>query len=139
MVMNKFAKEMMQYANDAAQVENPYEYWESAYDDPGFKVFMPLITHPTWEDDKVYRRKRGEITKTVSFPKPETLKPVEGTDIYIVNLSLNYQKFSVTKEKWKNDLYLNQLYSGIVHLDFDSASKHAEALNKLTIFIADEI
>ena len=67
MSVNKHAALMLQYAQDWAETDKPWERWEVA----AFgNKFVPLHVHPGWRKEHEYRRKPHMMTYTVTIPKP---------------------------------------------------------------------
>ena len=48
------AEKMMQYAKDATITEKPWELWEYR---GRFQEWRNLLSHPSWDDNREYRRK----------------------------------------------------------------------------------
>lgn len=61
MTAHKHATLMLQYAHDAATTDKPWEWWEAKL--PGYRGFMPLVSHPMWVEAGEYRRVGKVITK----------------------------------------------------------------------------
>lgn len=121
-------KEMMQYAEDAAIHDRPWELWECIgiiTDD----LWTPCTHHPKWNDSLKYRRK----TKTINIngfevPEPVRLKPNNGDEFFHVNFIGN-PYFSI----WRDTKSDNKLFClGLVHLTMDNARIHANALASFT-------
>ena len=67
MTAHKHAALMMQYAQDWAETDEPWERWEVA----AFgNKFVPLHVHPGWREEHEYRRKPRTMTYTVTIPEP---------------------------------------------------------------------
>ena len=80
MTPHKHAALMMQYAQDWAETDEPWERWEVA----AFgNKFVPLHVHPGWREEHEYRRKPHMMTYTVTMPKPIQKAPDIGAVVYI--------------------------------------------------------
>ena len=80
MSTNKHAALMLQYAQDWAETDEPWERWEvSAF---GNK-FVPLHVHPGWREEHEYRRKPRTLTYTVTIPEPLREAPGVGEAYYV--------------------------------------------------------
>ena len=80
MTAHKHAHLMAQYAQDAAETDEPWERWEVA----AFgNKFVPLHVHPGWREEHEYRRKPKTLTYTVTIPEPLREAPEVGTIVYI--------------------------------------------------------
>ena len=68
MTSHKHAALMLQYAQDAAETDRPWERWEvriAANVQPN-AVFERMSFHPQWDTNNEYRRKPQIIKVTVS-------------------------------------------------------------------------
>ena len=80
MTPNKHAALILQYAQDWAETDEPWERWEVA----AFgNKFVPLHVHPGWREEHEYRRKPHMMTYTVTIPKPIREAPDSGAVVYI--------------------------------------------------------
>ena len=67
MTSHKHAALMLQYAQDWAETDEPWERWEVA----AFgNKFVPLHVHPGWREEHEYRRKPRTMTYKVTIPEP---------------------------------------------------------------------
>ena len=82
MTAHKHAALMLQYAQDAAETDKPWERWE--YNNPKEGVvWNPFImTHPAWLPECEYRRKPHTMTYTVTIPEPLREAPEVGSIFY---------------------------------------------------------
>ena len=82
MTAHKHAALMLQYAQDAAETDKPWERWE--YNNPKEGVvWNPFImTHPSWLPECEYRRKPHTMTYTVTIPEPLREAPEVGSIFY---------------------------------------------------------
>ena len=80
MTTNKHAALMLQYAQDWAETDEPWERWEVA----AFgNKFVPLHVHPGWREEHEYRRKPNMMTYTVTIPEPLREAPGVGEAYYV--------------------------------------------------------
>ena len=80
MTTNKHAALMLQYAQDWAETDEPWERWEVA----AFgNKFVPLHVHPGWRKEHEYRRKPHMMTYTVTIPEPLREAPGVGEAYYV--------------------------------------------------------
>ena len=80
MTTNKHAALMLQYAQDWAETDEPWERWEVA----AFgNKFVPLHVHPGWREEHEYRRKPRTLTYTVTIPEPLREAPGVGEAYYV--------------------------------------------------------
>ena len=83
MTTNKHAALMLQYAQDWAETDEPWERWEVA----AFgNKFVPLHVHPGWRKEHEYRRKPRTMTYTVTIPEPLREAPEVGEWYYYSDL-----------------------------------------------------
>ena len=128
---HKHAENMALYAQDAMETDKPWELWE-----------MRLPANKTWSNctdgdmhfslQFEYRRKPKIVSvtlengETVSWPEPERRQP---------NLGFNYfhiQGSCTVKQGWFGDNDdMDRLDAGIVHLTYEAACKHRDALLKI--------
>ena len=85
MTAYKHAALMLQYAQDAAETDKPWERWEF---EVKYGVWCNLSEHPAWLEHKEYRRKpqvirvgRHELLKPIAFTPPKD------TIYWVINLS----------------------------------------------------
>ena len=82
MTSHKHAALMMQYAQDWAETDEPWDRWEVA----AFgNKFVPLHVHPGWRKEHEYRRKPRTMTYTVTIPEPMLEEPEAGTDFFLAD------------------------------------------------------
>lgn len=128
MTAHKHAALMLQYAQDAAETEKPWERWEYNND----RGWQQCEEHPTWFVCSEYRRK-PEIIKVGrhEFPKPITKRPKEGTMYWTIE-SGGKIGFYAERYKWQqngeDELVIQQ---GLAHLTEEAAQAHADVLNAI--------
>ena len=80
MTAHKHAHLMAQYAQDAAETDEPWERWETAIS--GNK-WCSLPGNPIWGEHAEYRRKPRTLTDTVTIPEPMREAPKDGNEYYV--------------------------------------------------------
>ena len=83
MTAHKHAALMLQYAQDAAETDKPWERWEAAASNNKWEA---LHNHPGWLNAYEYRRKPRTMTYTVTIPEPLREAPELDTEYYLVSL-----------------------------------------------------
>ena len=78
MTAHKHAALMLQYAQDAAETDKPWERWEWK----GGRGWYPLANEFTFSIHHEYRRKPKTLTYTVTIPEPLREAPKEGEKYY---------------------------------------------------------
>ena len=79
MTAHKHAALMLQYAQDAAETDKPWERWEWK----GGGGWYPLASEFAFSIHYEYRRKPKTLTYTVTIPEPLREAPEVGTIVYI--------------------------------------------------------
>ena len=120
---------MTLYAEDAQETETPWERWEYQVRDGGTPaIWRNLIRHPGWHPLDLYRQKPPTI-EVNGIPVPPPVKEIpEGMwNIHIADPTLNgwSQGYGLQEHCFPLERYLSR---GMVHLDKDSAIKHAKAM-----------
>ena len=114
MTAHKHADLMLQYAQDAAETDKPWERWEV----------------------NEYRRKPQPIKvsvngKNTEFPEPVKIAPPDGTRYWMPTQRAAFG-FDVQKYVWEGDDgdfgFLNH---GLIHLSPEAAQAHADVLNAI--------
>lgn len=128
MTAHKHAALMLQYAQDAAETERPWERWEFKTDGG---TWVELIKNPSWFEDRKYRRKPQVIrVGRHEFPKPLTEAPEEGTDYFYIRVGDTC--FEASSDNWIGSAYdLMRLESRRVHPTREAAQAHADVLNAI--------
>lgn len=129
MTAHKHAALMLQYAQDAAETDRPWERWEFEVKSD---VWCNLSEHPAWLENKNYRRKPQVIrVGRHEFPKPITEVPEEGTVYWTIEVD-GWNGFYVEHYKWlKNGEDESCIRQGLIHLSESAAQAHANALNAI--------
>ena len=70
MTAHKHAALMLQYAQDAAETDKPWERWEYNKPNEGVVWYPFTMSHPSWMPECEYRRKPRTMTYTVTIPEP---------------------------------------------------------------------
>ena len=128
MTAHKHAELMLQYAQDAAETERPWERWEFKTDGD---TWVELSKNPSWFEDRKYRRKPQVIrVGRHEFPKPLTEAPEEGTDYFYIRVGDTC--FEASSDNWIGSAYdLMRLESRRVHSTREAAQSHANVLNAI--------
>ena len=127
MTAHKHAALMLQYAQDAAETDTPWERWEV-----GLKgEWYPLSANPAWELTQGYRRKPQVIrVGRHEFPKPISNAPLNTINYFLVTAWNGC--FDVDADTWVNSKLDNmRLESWRVHLTREAAKAHADVLNAI--------
>ena len=126
MTAHKHASLMLQYAQDAAETDRPWERWEFEVKSG---VWCNLSEHPAWLEHKEYRRKPQVIrVGRHEFPKPITRELNGGTDYFYVRVGDTC--FEVDSDNWIGcDYDLMRFASRRIHLTKEAAQAHAAVLN----------
>ena len=129
MTAHKHAALMLQYAQDAAETDTPWERWEFKTDGD---TWVELIKNPSWFEDRKYRRKPQVIrVGRHEFPKPITEAPEEGTVYWTIEVG-GRNGFYVEHYKWlQNGEDESCIRQGLIHLTEASAQTHADVLNAI--------
>ena len=129
MTAHKHAALMLQYAQDAAETDKPWERWE--WRDKIDAEFLTCWQHPSWKLNHDYRRKHQVIrVGRHEFPKPITREFNGGTDYFYVRVGDTC--FEVSSDNWIGSAYdLMRLESRRVHPTREAAQAHANVLNAI--------
>lgn len=129
MTAHKHHKEMMQYAQDAAETDKPHERWEVRHLSPNggaTGLWRQLLNDPTWYVGSEYRRKPRTLTYTVTIPEPlrEPLKM--GEVCYVAEPTLYYLYSYAT---WSGDgIDRRRLQDGLIFATKEDAIAAAKAM-----------
>ena len=115
---------MLQYAQDAAETDKPWERWEYLLSGD---TWVGLWNHPRWNFEMKYRRKPKTI-KVNGFNVPEPLKEI--TDGAIVWLApCHHEEFADRYAYWKDERWKRRaLQRGLFHATKEDAAAHAKAM-----------
>ena len=131
-VSHVHAASMLQYAEDAAGTDKPWERWEFR-DYACQPSFEPLEQHPGWTTTTAYRRKLP-VPKTFfindfKIPEPTRVALEYGTKYWCIQSSIP----SISVCTWTGDeVDRFRLDKGIVHLTREAAQLHTDALLSFT-------
>lgn len=119
------AARMMEFAEDAAQYERPWEHWE--YLNASSQAWAVLISPPTWGAQVQYRRKPKVIKiGERDIPAPETVAPKRGTNVFMPHLH-NPNGYAVVS--WMDAPSDHAaLKLGLIHMTHERAQEHCAAL-----------
>lgn len=113
---------MLQYAQDAAETDKPWERWEFKTQD-GY--WLSNETHPSWSEDNEYRRKPRTI-KVNGFDVPEPVKSFDDGTYWLAEPGED--KFT-DEYIWIDDSEDHKWLSrGLIHSTKEAAAKHAMAM-----------
>ena len=136
MTAHKHAALMLQYAQDAAETDTPWERWQTcesetlrsgAWEDD----WEDLTANPDWRTDAKYRRKPQTIkVGRHEFPRPISHSLKDGDRYY--RLLFSDKGFIPECYTWDGDP-VDELYvaSRTCHLTMEAALAHADALNAI--------
>lgn len=89
MTAHKHAHLMLQYAQDAAETDTPWERWEYNIPEDGVVWHPFTVSHPSWMPELEYRRKHNTMTYTVTIPEPLREAPKRGESYYIPDAAMS--------------------------------------------------
>ena len=129
MAAHKHAALMLQYAQDAAETDKPWERWEFEVKSG---VWCNLSEHPAWLENKNYRRKPQVIrVGRHEFPKPISEALEEGTVYWTIEAG-GRNGFYAERYKWlQNGEDESCIRQGLIHLTEAAAQAHADVLNAI--------
>ena len=122
------AELMVQYAQDAAETDSPWERWEVKINNG---EWCELNGNPNWVEDWGYRRKPQVIrVGRYEFPKPITEVPEDGTEYFCLDFGNN--GFVVNSSRWTGDVCdTMSITAKRTHLSREAAQAHADTLNAI--------
>ena len=128
MTAHKHAALMLQYAQDAAETDRPWERWEFEVKPD---VWCDISEHPAWLEHKSYRRKPQVIkVGRHEFPKPIAFTPPKDTIYWVIRLGP--EGYAPDDSIWTGDKTdFGLLESCVVHLTREAAQAHADVLNAI--------
>ena len=128
MTAHKHAALMLQYAQDAAETDTPWERWEFQTENG---VWRGVSNHPGWVEQNEYRRKPQVIrVGRHTFPKPIHERPRKG-DVYWY-VDMRQGEHYVCSTYWHHyDEDYGRLNKYVCHLTEAAAQAHADALNAI--------
>ncbi|WP_315540006.1 hypothetical protein [Eikenella corrodens] len=138
MAAHKHAALMLQYAQDAAETDSPWERWEysdtATLNQHGEKIrddWFDCRDNPDWCPDVQYRRKPQVIrVGRHEFPKPIAFTPPKDTIYWITRL--RPEGYTASDLIWGDDkVDFDLLKSCVVHLSREAAQAHADVLNAI--------
>ena len=129
MTAHKHAALMLQYAQDAAETDKPWEQWEILRG----KSWCDLTENPTWIEYMEYRRKPQVIrVGRHEFPKPISEALEIGMKYWFISFSEDLGEFSPFRVPWNGDKVDKAYLDGrVIHLTEASAQAHADVLNAI--------
>lgn len=120
------AESMLLYAQDALEIDKPWERWECNHDGA---EWYGLTNNPVWSPSMAYRRKPKTIlVNGIEVPEP-VRKPLKESEPYWLAVPTNRNRaVSIVWLDDKDDEYV--LQCGLIHLTKEAAVLHAEAMLK---------
>ena len=98
MTAHKHAALMLQYAQDAAETDAPWERWEWK----GEREWNPLASEFAFSIHYEYRRKPRTLTYTVTIPEPLREAPEIGTEYWLAELV--FVESFASRFKWQGSV-----------------------------------
>lgn len=129
---------MAMYAEDAAEIAEPWERWEAREPQANFMsevrpAWIALDAHPAWARDTEYRRVPFPLPTIrigdVDVPKPLRKAPLMGTDVYFPCV---HEAGLVWHLPYGDRRVARLLERGLLHLTREAAHTHAMALLKFS-------
>jgi hypothetical protein len=126
---HKHAENMLAYAQDAMEIDKPWERWE--YYSCIQESWVPIHKSPLWDEGTEYRRKPRTININ-GFEVPEPVRePLEyGQEYYIPTIAGDLMVAALFA--WYDNDHDRWLEKGIIHLTKEAAEIHAKALLSFT-------
>lgn len=131
MAGHKHAALMLQYAQDAAETDRPWERWE--FSNPSVPEWRSVeFSHPLWDEDCNYRRKPRTI-RIGEFDVPEPLREAPAMESTYWAIDFFAKDSFVVDYQWDNDSTdQRMLRAGVCHATREAAELHAKALISLS-------
>lgn len=128
MTAHPHAESMRLYAEDAAEMDKPWERWEVC-DRPTYE-WRDLEYHPEWNQNRAYRRKPSTIRiGKFDVPEPMRVAPMPGEAYWVADPATEI----VYSQRWDDDGTDNRrMARGLCHATREAAELHARALISLT-------
>ena len=122
------AELMVQYAEDAAETDMPWERWEISLAESGDE-YRNLLGHPDWAVTRKYRRK-PKVILINGHEVPEPCRtPLKDGEVYWIISIVG----GSTSSLWQSDgIDFGCLENGFIHLTKEAAEKHFNALKSFT-------
>ena len=131
MTAHKHAALMLQYAQDAAETDTPWERWE--WRDINTNQFITCNQHPSWSLNGGFRRKPQVIrVGRHEFPKPISEALEIGMKYWFITFSEDLGEFAPFRVPWDGDKVDKAYLDGrVIHLTESAAQAHADVLNAI--------
>ena len=127
---HKHAQLMLQYAQDAAETDRPWERWELR--EFSTDEWRTLISHPLWVDQFEYRRKSSVIViNGIEVPEPMREKPERDTAYFTPYIATGFANVMGNIFEYYT-IDNDRLNAGLCHLTREAAELHAKALLSFT-------
>lgn len=140
MTAHKHAALMLQYAQDAAETDTPWERWETSESktkigDTWVQDWEDLTENPDWHPNVKYRRKPQVIrVGRHEFPKPITQRPDFETTYWATMFDYSGDRKFIASagHEWTDSPMDEALLEGnLCHLSREAAQAHADVLNAI--------
>ena len=124
MTAHKHAALMLQYAQDAAETDKPWERWELR--PMGNEEWHACSGRLSFSERCEYRRKPRTMTYTVTMPEPLRKAPHDGEAYFVPNIA---HKLFYLNTRWDGDCVDNfRLKSGLCFATKEDAIAAAKAM-----------
>ena len=133
MTAHKHAALMLQYAQDAAETDKPWERWEYKN---GYR-WCTCSRHLQFDISNEYRRKPQMMRATCAdgtvVEWPEPMREAPEVDTFYFRPYINVNENCFYNVRWKGDsIDMHALRLGLVHETPEAAKMHAQALMALS-------
>lgn len=126
MTAHKHAALMMQYAQDAAETDEPWERWE--YKNPSATDWHQCGPHfLDWDDGDEYRRKPQTITCN-GFEVEAPLRKVDDHATYYLSKPESIDWYAASIFECYDEMHETRLVHGLIHATREGAIAHAKAM-----------
>lgn len=127
MTAHKHAALMLQYAQDAAETQRPWDRWENSNPTMNPRTWSACIDHPEWNPAIEYRRgPKRTIVNGALIVAPRDTAPALKAAYYVVSL---YAENWCTPMRWSGTAFDERaLLRGLVFDTEDDARAYALAL-----------
>lgn len=133
---------MLQYAQDAAETDRPWERWETSESktkigDEWVDDWEDLTENPDWNPAVGYRRKsKVHRISGIEIPAPLQKEPDMGCYYHFIvfrpNPKEGLHEFMVCFDEWRGRIDdFRRLLSNTCHLSEENAQTHVNALNEV--------
>jgi hypothetical protein len=130
---HKHAALMLQYAQDAAETDKPWERWQYRLNAANWTTFTRTDQFEDFGGIE-YRRKPSVILiNDIEVPEPMREKPEIGTSYWLPDILDTDERLSSSEMTWDDHVLDNSLLErGLCHLTSEAAELHAKAIISFT-------